>query len=91
MKMKLSDLRGMIREALDEAMTELTPDQKKAAEETAAADKKEAEMIADAKIAAAVAKTALKSGSSQQGNARRASVASNCVAANVCVVPEASL
>ena len=38
-----------------------------------------------------VAKTALKSGSSQQGNARRASVASNCVAAIVCVAPPGSL
>ena len=34
-----------------------------------------------------VAKTALKAGSSQQGKARRASVASNCVAARVRVAP----
>ena len=38
-----------------------------------------------------VANTALKSGSSQQGKARRASVASNCVAAIVCVTPAVSL
>jgi hypothetical protein len=38
-----------------------------------------------------VANTALKSGSSQQGNARRASVASNCVAAIEWVVPALSL
>jgi hypothetical protein len=37
------------------------------------------------------AKTALKSGSSQHGNARRASVASNCVAAIVRVAPLGSL
>jgi hypothetical protein len=34
-----------------------------------------------------LAKTALKAGSSQQGKARRASVASNCVAARVRVAP----
>jgi hypothetical protein len=37
------------------------------------------------------AKTALKSGSSQQGKARRASVASNWVAASVRVAPLESL
>ena len=37
------------------------------------------------------AKTALKAGSSQQGKARRASVASNCVAASVRVAPLGSL
>src|SRR5262245_30378858 len=37
------------------------------------------------------ANTALKSGSSQQGNARRASVASNCVAASVRGTPAGSL
>ena len=36
-------------------------------------------------------KTALHAGSSQHGNARRASVASNWVAAMVCVAPVASL
>jgi hypothetical protein len=42
-------------------------------------------------IASVTAKTALKSGSSQHGNARRASVASNWVAARRCVAPFASL
>jgi hypothetical protein len=38
-----------------------------------------------------VEKTALKAGSSQHGKARRASVASNCVAARVRVAPLGSL
>ena len=38
-------------------------------------------------ITRVVAKTALKAGSSQQGKARRASVASNWVAASVRVAP----
>ena len=42
-------------------------------------------------MASVLAKTALNAGSSQQGNARRASVASNCVAANVRLTPAASL
>jgi hypothetical protein len=42
-------------------------------------------------MASVEAKTALNEGSSQHGKARRASVASNCVAASVRVVPVASL
>jgi hypothetical protein len=42
-------------------------------------------------IARVTAKTALNCGSSQQGNARRASVASNWVAARLCELPWSSL
>ena len=42
-------------------------------------------------IASVTAKTALNDGSSQHGNARRASVASNCVAAMVRDTPLGSL
>ena len=42
-------------------------------------------------IASVTLKTDLKAGSSQHGNARRASVASNCVAAIVCETPLGSL